>query len=92
MRSVTWDQGTEMARHLATTDKLGAPVYFCDLPINLAKRHQRKHQRTTARLLPQRREARLSPTDSPACVDHGSTTGPARSSKTGAPPTYSPHC
>ncbi|MBS1696697.1 MAG: IS30 family transposase [Actinobacteria bacterium] len=30
MRSITWDQGTEMARHLATADKLGAPVYFCD--------------------------------------------------------------
>ena len=29
MRSITWDQGTEMARHLATADKLGAPVYFC---------------------------------------------------------------
>lgn len=24
MRSITWDQGTEMARHLATADKLGA--------------------------------------------------------------------
>jgi IS30 family transposase len=24
MRSNTWDQGTEMARHLATSDKLGA--------------------------------------------------------------------
>lgn len=30
MRSITWDQGTEMARHLTTTKKLGAPVYFCD--------------------------------------------------------------
>lgn len=30
MRSITWDQGTEMARHIAITDKLGAPVYFCD--------------------------------------------------------------
>ncbi len=30
MRSITWDQGTEMARHLAITDKLGVPVYFCD--------------------------------------------------------------
>jgi IS30 family transposase len=30
MRSITWGQGTEMARHLATADKLGAPVYFCD--------------------------------------------------------------
>lgn len=30
MRSITWDQGTEMARHLTTAAKLGAPVYFCD--------------------------------------------------------------
>ena len=30
MRSITWDQGTEMARHLATAEKLRAPVYFCD--------------------------------------------------------------
>lgn len=30
MRSITWDQGTEMARHVATADRLGAPVYFCD--------------------------------------------------------------
>jgi transposase, IS30 family len=30
MRSITWDQGTGMAGHLAITDKLGAPVYFGD--------------------------------------------------------------
>ena len=30
LRSITWDQGTEMARHLTITDSLGAPVYFCD--------------------------------------------------------------
>ena len=30
LRSITWDQGTEMARHLATSAELGAPVYFCD--------------------------------------------------------------
>ena len=29
-RSITWDQGTEMARHLTITKTLGAPVYFCD--------------------------------------------------------------
>ena len=29
LRSITSDQGTEMARHLATTEKLGAPFYFC---------------------------------------------------------------
>lgn len=30
MRSITWDQGTEMARHLATAGKLRALLYFCD--------------------------------------------------------------
>ena len=30
LRSITWDQGTEMARHLTITRTLGAPVYFCD--------------------------------------------------------------
>src|SRR2546423_47500 len=28
LRSITWDQGTEMARHLTITRSLGAPVYF----------------------------------------------------------------
>ena len=30
LRSITWDQGTEMARHRTITRSLGAPVYFCD--------------------------------------------------------------
>ena len=30
MRPITSDQGSEMARHLASTDKLGALVYFCE--------------------------------------------------------------
>jgi transposase, IS30 family len=30
LRSITWDQGTEMARHLTITATLGAPIYFCD--------------------------------------------------------------
>ncbi len=30
LRSTTWDEGTEMARHLSITADLGAPVYFCD--------------------------------------------------------------
>lgn len=30
VRSITWDQGAEMARHLTITQTLGAPVYFCD--------------------------------------------------------------
>jgi len=30
LRSLTWDQGTEMARHLTITKSLKAPIYFCD--------------------------------------------------------------
>jgi hypothetical protein len=30
IRSITWDQGIEMARHTDITADLGAPVYFCD--------------------------------------------------------------
>lgn len=30
IRSITWDQGIEMARHIDITDDLGAAVYFCD--------------------------------------------------------------
>jgi IS30 family transposase len=30
LRSITWDQGTEMARHNEITAALGALVYFCD--------------------------------------------------------------
>jgi transposase, IS30 family len=30
LRSITWDQGTEMAWHLTIAQALGAPVYFCD--------------------------------------------------------------
>ena len=30
LRSITWDQGIEMARHLTIAQSLGVPVYFCD--------------------------------------------------------------
>jgi len=30
LRSITWDQGTEMARHTEITAQLGVPIYFCD--------------------------------------------------------------
>ena len=30
LRSITWDQGTEMASHLAISRSLGLRVYFCD--------------------------------------------------------------
>jgi transposase, IS30 family len=48
LRSITWDQGTEMARHRTITRSLTLRLSFA-----LAARLEREHERAPARLLPQ---------------------------------------
>ncbi|RFZ15661.1 Integrase core domain protein [Mycobacterium marinum] len=92
MRSITWDQGTEMARHLATAEKLRAPVYFCDS----RSPWQRGSNENTNGLL-----VTTFPRGSPSSTIHpstcwlwktNSTTALGWSFKTVVPPTYSPGC
>jgi IS30 family transposase len=92
MRSITWDQGTEMARHLATTDKLGAPVYSCDS----RSPWQRGSNENTNGLLrdyfPKGVTLINHPPDTCWQSRTNSTTVPVWSLKTVALPTYSPRC
>ena len=60
-RTLTWDQGKEMALHQQITQRLGTPVFFCDAHSPWQRPHQREHERAAARLLSQgdRPERRL---------------------------------
>ncbi len=53
-RSLTWDQGAEMAQHAQLRIEAGLDIYFCDPLKPLAAGHQREHQRPAAAVLPER--------------------------------------
>ena len=57
-RSLTWDQGKEMADHARFTITTGVQVYFCDPRRPLAAGQQREHQRPVTPVLPQTHRAR----------------------------------
>lgn len=44
-KSMTYNQGREMAQHMEITQKTGVAIYFCDPHSPLAARQQREHQR-----------------------------------------------
>ncbi len=54
-RSLTWDQGSEMAEHVRFSVDSGVTVYFLRSTKPLATWLQREHQRSSASVLPQAR-------------------------------------
>ena len=80
-QTLTWDQGTEMARHLEITADARHDVYFCEPPAP-GSAARREHQRPAAPVLPQVHRPRGPHTTRPRTGRERTNGRPRRSSTT----------
>lgn len=92
VRSITWDQGIEMARHIDITADLGAPVYFAT-PAHRGSEPATRTPTVCYGNTSQRAPA-SAPTRPTICglSNTRSITDPAKSSGTAVPLNFSPRC
>jgi transposase, IS30 family len=91
-RSITWDQGIEMARHTDITADLGVMVYFCDSRSPWQRGSNGNANGLLRQYFPKGTSLNIHNPDQLRAVEYESTTDPATSSETAVPLNFSPRC
>jgi IS30 family transposase len=92
LRSITWDPGTEMARHTTIAATLGAPIYFCDSRSPWQRGSNENANGLLRQYFPKGTDLSIHTPQHLRAVENEINNRPATSSATAHPPSCSPRC